>query len=300
MLRHTFRLVGIMLLSLTSFAHAALADSYTYQTIDVPYPTFSTRITGLTDLGKLAGLYTDLAGVDRSWRFVPPNKYEKLTYKSKLIRVDDLAGSGRIVGTYVDATGLHVFTLHSGHLRELRAPGMAVGQCAINNDAIAIACAAWPTSWDEYDGTSYVALFSGTGVFLRVVPLPWLWVTNTVTGINNRHDVVGYAEDLGRPGCENWPPRFSGWLIEGPLGANPEMVHLIGAGCADTMVRDINDAGLMAVNLPDAPEAGDTSSYAFDGTTWTELAVPGAVPGVICTTPRTGALHRSRSDLPQR
>jgi hypothetical protein len=76
MLRHTFRLVGIMLLSLTSFAHAALADSYTYQTIDVPYPTFSTRITGLTDLGKLAGLYTDLAGVDRSWRFVPPNPYE--------------------------------------------------------------------------------------------------------------------------------------------------------------------------------------------------------------------------------
>jgi hypothetical protein len=28
MVRHTFRLVGIMLLSLTSFAHAAEADSY--------------------------------------------------------------------------------------------------------------------------------------------------------------------------------------------------------------------------------------------------------------------------------
>jgi hypothetical protein len=41
MVRHTFRLVGIMLLSLTSFAHAAEADSYTYQTTVLPFPDVS-------------------------------------------------------------------------------------------------------------------------------------------------------------------------------------------------------------------------------------------------------------------
>ena len=54
-------------------------------------------------------------------------------------------------------------------------------------------------------------------------------------------------------------------------------VHLVTFGCADIRVQDINDAGLMAVQSVDAPDAGDMSSYAFDGTTWTELIPPGSL-----------------------
>jgi hypothetical protein len=269
----TAALIAFLLLGLASFAHAAVADSYTYQTIEVPYAALGTRITGLTDLGKLAGLYEDPNGVARSWAFFPPRTFKKLTYKTRMIEVLDIAGSGRVVGNYFERNTWRAFTLHSGHLKELRAPGMAVGTCAINNDASGIVChASTPPAEGSYYERNFLAFFSGNGTFIRTLETPYHGVVFTVTGVNNRLDVVGWIED-GCPDGGHW----CSWKLNGPLSAAPWTFERLFEPGGHIRVQDINDHGLMAVTALDYPREGeDVSSFAFDGVSRTELFPPDA------------------------
>ena len=71
----------------------------------------------------------------------------------------------------------------------------------------------------------------------------------TLTGVNNAHDVVGYAEDPGVPECTNGF-KFAGWKIHGPLSQTPWAFEWLHVGCVDTMVQDVNDLGHMVVIFP--------------------------------------------------
>jgi hypothetical protein len=256
-------LTTVLLLGLTAWSHAQVADGYTYRMIELPYAALSTQITGLTDLGKLAGVYEDPNGVVRSWAFFPPRTFKKLTYKTRNVHVLDIAGSGRVVG--------YAFTLHSGRFKELRVPGMTVESCAINNDATAIVCHAWTALPENpYYARNFLAFFSGNGTFIRTLETPYHGAFLMVTGVNNRLDVVGWIED-GCPDGSHW----CSWKLNGPLSAAPWTFERLFGG--DTRVQDINDHGLMAVTAIGYPREGeDTSSFAFDGVNWTELFPPEA------------------------
>ena len=65
-------LVLIALASLLMLTGAALAQTYTYQTIDVPWAPYGvTNLSAITDLGKLAGTYamSDI-GPTGSWTWL--------------------------------------------------------------------------------------------------------------------------------------------------------------------------------------------------------------------------------------
>ena len=147
-IRHTARRGLLVLAGLLILSSAAFAQTHTYASVEVPFPHSYMRITGLTDLGKLVGSYTDASHTERVWRLTPPNRWEKITWKGQPLWIVDVAGSGRMVGGYGDAAGWHPFTLHSGRLKELEAPGLSVGLCAINNDASLIVCTA-QREWEE-------------------------------------------------------------------------------------------------------------------------------------------------------
>jgi hypothetical protein len=177
-----------LLLGLAYLSHAAVADGYTYERVDVPFAgAHNTRITGLTERGTLAGTYTDAAGVERSWRKVRGKGFEKLGWLGKRLEVSDIAGNTRVVGRYQDATGWHAFTMRSGKLRELRVPGMGVGSCAINQDGTDIACLASAARQEGevevYD--EFVVYFTPGGAVVGSVPLPfWPSRYHVVTGVN--------------------------------------------------------------------------------------------------------------------
>ena len=100
----------------------------------------------------------------------------------------------------------------------------------------------------------------------------------TVTGVNNAHDVVGYAEDPGVPECTN-DFKFAGWKIDGPLSQTPWAFEWLHFGCVDTMVQDVNDLGHMAVTFTDWPQPGEQTNYVVHGTEWLQIEVPFASPG---------------------
>ena len=102
-------------------------------------------------------------------------------------------------------------------------------------------------------------------------------------GVNLGQDVVGGYLDMDPA---QW--RYRGWIQYG-FGHQPEQNFTLQIGIdapcapsgANTIIRDINDAGLMAVTCDERYQEWPNSiyaltSYAFDGTTWTELEVPGS------------------------
>jgi hypothetical protein len=265
---------AFLILGLVVLSYAQVSDQYSYQSVEVPFPNRGTMITGMTDRGKLAGVYYDVNEMQRSWTFMPPRTFKKLTYKTKRIEVIDIAGSGRVVGYYMERNAWHAFTMHSGHFKELRIPNMTVGTCAINNDASSIVCNAWITSTgpEDYDPRNFIAFFTGAGTFVGTLETPYPWVGITVTGVNNRLDVVGWIED-GCPDGGHW----CSWKMHGPLGPNPWTFERLFEPGRHIRVQGINDNGLMAVTAIDYPREGeDVSAFASDGISHTELFPPDA------------------------
>jgi hypothetical protein len=93
----------------------------------------------------------------------------------------------------------------------------------------------------------------------RTLPFP----TGTwVNGLNNNNDTVGAFVGETETGY-----KAHGWWLQGYGG--------------DTVVEDVNDAGLMAVTCHNSPHEGAVTSYAYDGERWVELTVPDSYGTVV-------------------
>ena len=100
---HTSLILIALASLLTLTASTTLAQTYTYQTIDVPWaPDAFTTITAITDMGKLAGTYiTSDIGPSGSWTWLNAKAgYKKLSFKDKRVYISDMNGSTRTVGIY--------------------------------------------------------------------------------------------------------------------------------------------------------------------------------------------------------
>jgi hypothetical protein len=272
-------LILFLPLGLARISHAATGHSYTYRTIDVPFTGQGhTHITGITDKGKLSGTYVDSKGAVRSWTYIDAKTgFRKLTHPKKTLIVEDINAWTRTVGNYFDGRQSRGFTLHSGHLHTLNIPGATtVWGCAIN-DVHMIVC----TATDTQGLTHGVMYDASSRQVLKVYDIPGaLWTA--ALGLNLKNDVVGAFIEPTPEGGD----RYRGWLIYGGADGSGETVQVFDAPCGgDTIIYDINNRGLMAVTCENRSEEAtviaSVTSYAFDGTTWTELAVPGAVATVV-------------------
>jgi hypothetical protein len=277
MVRQRLALTAVMLLSLTSFAHAAAADSYTYRTIKVPFAgATGTRITGITDLGKLTGTYDDSTsaypGSMRGWVWYDAKKgFQKLTYKKLALWPTDIRGDTRTIGTYWDdkAKTQRGYTLQSGKFFTLGLPvGTWVEHCALtpldfNVCSIRDAAGVW------YG----VLLNHASPGYLKVYQVPGADWTR-VKGMNMNNDTVGSFLGMTNTGY-----KVHGWWLQGIGGGNNNQNYfVVDAPCGgNTVVEDINEGStLAAVTCHDEPYEGGITSYAFNGSRWTELKVSGA------------------------
>ena len=265
------------LILLAGSATVALAQPYTYETIDLsffPFQPSVVEITAITNLGKLAGTFiTSDIGPGGSWTWINAQEgFRKVSFKDRYIRVQDMNGSKRLVGVYGTAklgvpTSIvdRPFTINSGTLTTLKLlPVVSVGYCSVN-DTHDIVC----TGRTAQDVIQAVRVKGSTpGVLETYTP------GVMILGQSGARDVVGVQWD---PFLE----KFRGYYRQASTG----FVSLIDAPCGlDTVIVDINLAGTVAAVLcGDRLEGGffdetehPVRSYVFDGETWTEISVPGS------------------------
>jgi hypothetical protein len=250
-------------------AHAAAADSYTYQTVELPFKGVSNvEVTGVTDLGKMVGTYHDDKGI-KSWYFDHKKGFTRLTQSGKTLIAQDVNMWARTLGYYFDRKGrAGAWTKHSGHFSTFNAPPEYPETvfCALNDLNIA-ACSFFH---DEFTGGVALWHAKRKPEPIRTVPTPPEWHP-TVTGINNHGDLVGYIDNPGEPHGV-----YRGWKISRD-GTIAYLDAPCGAAGTWTVIHDINDQGLMTATCHDAPNAGAgalLTSYVTDGTAWTEVKVP--------------------------
>jgi hypothetical protein len=212
----------------------------------------------------MVGTYRTTEGQEKSWYYDDKKGFIYYTQSKKNIIAQDVNQWARVVGTYVDKDGRsHGWTKHSGHFEELRVPNQEhVGSCKLNDLNVVM------RHYSTTDGQFGIALWRALRkpVLIAMYPLDYSLAPG-MTAINNRGDLAGWVD-----GDESHA-EYRGMKWDAPAGTLP-FIDAPDGGV--TLVHDMNDHGLMAVTSHDAPEAGGSKSYAYDGTTWTELVVPGA------------------------
>lgn len=267
-------LTGLLTLSATLVA----AQSYTYTTVDVPFVgATDTYVRGLAQGGTLTGVYRDAAGTLRSF-LGKPDAEQKLTYRTTVLEANDVNPGLRVVGTYGPANGggQRGFSLRGGTFTPLVVETWySIYGCSVNDQSL-IACTVFDGEylWGTlFVGGTVIEHVAGQGAEGTYADFTW------IAGLNNLNDLVGSIvhEDPEPTGV------WLGWMRGGSLSPTPGKEYRVQAPCGGaTVIRDVNDARLMAVTCgaepwgPDEPEV----SYAFDPAipeVWTPLQVPGAL-----------------------
>jgi hypothetical protein len=252
-----------------------LAQGYTYQTIDAQVPGLGwTRITGLTTLGSMVGTAFDNEANEYSWL------YRRNTKKFEVVKqkgypnalVADMNDQQRMCGTYFKGTQYLAFVRYGGVLTTLRVPGAVESHGGgISNTNLVVG------SYQDARGGWHAFTYDVIKRVYTTIDVPGALLTSG-HGVNNHGHLVG--EYFALPGGTGSP----GWLLRDGVFTR------IDAPCGGswTSVHDINDDGLMAVLCGDGD--GRLVSYAYDGETWTELAVPGAFVTEVRRVNNTGQL----------
>jgi hypothetical protein len=252
-------------------AALASAQSYTYKTVDVPFTGANgTHLNGLTDLGTMSGTYFDANWEERSWLY-RRNKgiFETVKQSGKNLIVLDVNPSARVTGEYFDGTTYRGFTKKESTFTPITVPGADVRDCALNTIGYITCTAQNAFGWH---GLIYSVDLKK---IVKTIDVPGALGTSAL-GINNANNVVGAFDDPTGRGRRTRGFRWVGDVDTG--GVFTAYDAPCGGG---TVVQDINDAGLMAVVCHDMPYEGSLISYAFDGTTWTELVVPDTYVTVV-------------------
>jgi hypothetical protein len=270
----------VWLILLIVLLTASLASAqYTYQSIDVPLTgARNTRIHGLTDLGTMAGIYDDANGVQRNWMYRQgKQRFDPVIQPGQQLYIQDINGDLRMVGNALPkGQGKHqngFMKKESVFVRIFGPNGEPTQNCAMNQASL-VAC-----EYDDIHAGSSIVLWnakakSNENPVVGAFTIPGVARLH-VGGINGHGDVVGSAftvEDDQERGFIHWgdPSAHGGQafvLVDAPCGGEDN----------DTLVQDINDAGVMAVVCID----DWAYSYAYDGVTWTRLAVPGAWDTIV-------------------
>jgi hypothetical protein len=124
-------------------------------------------------------------------------------------------------------------------------------------------------------------VFDDGGAMSAVMVSRWgpgnLWVYDvpgaTETWVNGLNDNNTVAAFVGETETEY---KAHGWWLQGYGG--------------DTVVEDVNDAGLMAVTCHNSLHEGAVTSYAYDGERWVELTVPDSCGTVVTRVSQAGHL----------
>jgi uncharacterized membrane protein len=171
--------------------------------------------------------------------------------------VQDVNDPKRMSGTYRDRGVPQAFTKKGKQFTTIRVPGAEqAGASGINNQGVIVG------TYGDAVGGFHAFIYQATTKTMITLDVPGASVT-TASGINKNGHIVGSFDDMHHA-------TTYGWLYV------DDVFTTIDAPCGgeSTNIADINAAGLMAVACFTGD--GGTFSYAFDGTTFTPLEVPGA------------------------
>jgi probable HAF family extracellular repeat protein len=177
---HRHLLLALLLLGIMLSALATAQDpSYTFTTLDVPFPgAHDTGATGINNHGQIVGGYLDSRNQDQGFL---DNRGVFTTILNT--EPQGINNQGQITGFYSDGRGLHGFLYDSGVYTTLDVSGANLTLAAGINDRGQIVGV-----YEDSNGVSHGFLYDA-GVF-TTFDVPGASLTEG-RGINNRGQIVG-------------------------------------------------------------------------------------------------------------
>lgn len=231
---------------------------YTYVPVDVPWESNGqVQVTGLGDKGNLVGKFLDMNWTEQGWMFKHKSGQWQIVQQKGFppLAVEDTNRSGDTWGSYLKKGKSQAFLKTSGGLKTITVPGASMTWgFGVNDNRQGVGSALLP------DGCIESWLYDAVANFRLDFSIEGACYTEA-RGVNNASWVSGWFQDASGT--------THGFVMD--IWSGDTLV--IDAPCGGTWssVADINDKGLMAVLC-----GGEDwiVSYAYDGTTWTELRVP--------------------------
>lgn len=286
---------GIAALAGFAIPAAALAADYTYTTITIPHSTAS-YVVGVNESGMVLGAWQDSGNVPHGFTYSKAGKLKTFDYPGAAYTLPlGLNRKGDIVGTFQNACpdcDGHGFVYAGGAYKQVDEPPAIQTQLSgINDGGTSTGTSYDPTT--GFDNTFILApdgtvttiptkgfasvaginasgAVTGTdtsGVFLyqksKFQTLPLTGLFFLAGGINKKGEVVGtYIDQTVK--------------IHGFATLKGKTTTIDMPGMTSTFVLGVNDAGLVTGAANGANDTV-TTGFVYDGTSFSTIAVPGAV-----------------------